>query len=746
MSVRSFQARVECDKQTMEHLWRTHKVFNERLPEIIKILFKMKRGECGQDDKQRTLYKGVAQSILEANAQNSDYLLNSVSIKGWKPGAAKKYNKGSFTWPDEAAALSSQGILIYDKKQVLGDLPGMMSQMICRQGVEAIKSQQEILKNWESEHKEWLKKKEEWESQEEHKKYLALRKKFEQFEQDVEGKITKKRSRWHLYINWLGDNRDLAAWRGGQAVINPLSEKAQNRITRARPNKKNTIIAEEFFKANPEIKKLDELHGYYERTFVRRRKRKRNPDGFDHKPTFTLPHPTIHPRWFVFNAPQTNPSGYRNLVLPQQAGALGRIELCLITGDKKNNKYQSDWVSVNFKADPRLSLLRRVRIQRQIRKGRNAGQTEEADAYEFYDKYLNRRRPATLGGVKLIFKLNPDKSPKAAYLYFTCDIPDERLTETAKKIQWLETGEVTKKGKKRKKKVIPEELVTCAVDLSMRKGSTGFATLSRYRKDKPIDIIRSRNLWIRYKEETGRHPGRWAEGPDLGHIAKHKKEIRILRRKRGKPIKGEQSHIELQQHIDDMGKDRFKKAARDIINFALNSENESGKNGIHPRADILILEKLGGQGRDTGLIPDAEKRERGINRALAGWNRRHLVERVKEMAKDAGLKVYEISPYGTSQVCSKCGAAGRRYSIAKNEETHQREIRFGFVEKLFACPCGYCANADHNASVNLHKRFLLDDQNFYDSKKHKEAAESIEASLIEKLNSMHRISNNSISK
>jgi transposase len=31
------------------------------------------------------------------------------------------------------------------------------------------------------------------------------------------------------------------------------------------------------------------------------------------------------------------------------------------------------------------------------------------------------------------------------------------------------------------------------------------------------------------------------------------------------------------------------------------------------------------------------------------------------------------------------------------------------VEKLFACSCGYRANSDHNASVNLHRRFCFGD-------------------------------------
>jgi IS605 OrfB family transposase len=156
-----------------------------------------------------------------------------------------------------------------------------------------------------------------------------------------------------------------------------------------------------------------------------------------------------------------------------------------------------------------------------------------------------------------------------------------------------------------------------------------------------------------------------------------------------------------------MGEDRFKQGARAIVNFALNigSGSDAKTGRPQPRADVLILENM------RGFIPDAEK-ERGINRALVDWNRGQLVNRIKEMAADAGLKLFEISPVGTSQVCSRCGALGRRYSVAPPDQTGRRNLRFGWVEKLFACPnpdCRYHANADHNASVNLHRRFLLDD-------------------------------------
>jgi len=132
-----------------------------------------------------------------------------------------------------------------------------------------------------------------------------------------------------------------------------------------------------------------------------------------------------------------------------------------------------------------------------------------------------------------------------------------------------------------------------------------------------------------------------------------------------------------------MGQDRFKKGARRIVNFAY-------KNGC----DLIIMEKL------AGLIPDAEK-ERGVNKALVNWNRGHFVQWVKQLAADIGIRVVEVHPHWTSQLCSRCGEMGARFSA-----DHGQPI-FDAVAKIFACPdCGYTANADHNASVNLHHKFF----------------------------------------
>lgn len=601
-----------------------------------------------------------------------------------------------------------------------------------------ISGHQELLKLWESEHEEWLRRKQEWEKEPENMLYLALRPHFEEFEQTVGGKAGKRRERWHRYLDWLKGSPNLAAWRGGQPGVVELSAAAKEKIRKARPRKVRSIEAEEFWKANPELSALDKLHGYYEREFVRRRKTKKHPDGFDHRPTFTLPDPIRHPRWFVFNSPQTSPQGYRGLELPAKAGSMGAIQLRLLTGPRTSEQYPIEWVPQRFKSDPRLADFHAVSVRRVIRKGKDKGQEKKADAFSFFDRQLMLQRPAKISGAKLMFrriKLDAEGNLKSAdpYLVFTCDISALPITEAARSVKWMDTGE------KRRKVVVPAGLTTCAVDLGIR--HIGFATLAIKEGD-AVRVLRSRNIWIAHEETKGRHPGRWSPGPELGHLSSHKRKLAYLRSERGKPVLGEDSHIELQRHITDMASDRFKKAAREIVNFALNVEGKVSESTGQPfpRADVLIVENL------ANLLPDAE-RERGINRALVEFNRGHLVDRIKEVAADCGMRVIFISPVGTSQVCSRCGALGRRYCIRKGKDG-VADIHFGFVESLFACSqCGYRANSDHNASVNLNRRFIFGESAIgsfrawqqLSVKGRLQRLQDIEASLLDTLRSEHRL-------
>jgi IS605 OrfB family transposase len=316
------------------------------------------------------------------------------------------------------------------------------------------------------------------------------------------------------------------------------------------------------------------------------------------------------------------------------------------------------WRSFHFRPDPRLRL---------VRKAQNAVEAAKPKyTYVFTDPALGIDRPAEIRGAKLIFR--PARPDGRVYLTFTCDLPDlpSRIS-----VKQTSCDKCRKYGTKRLCNKVREELdghdpVTCALDLGIR--HLAAATVRRDGR-----IVRARIL---------REDDKAARGPQLPAIAAHKRALAAGRRKRGKPVRGEESFIGLQNHVNKMGQDRFKKGARRIVNFARQYA-----------CDLIVMEKL------KGMIPDAE-RERGINSALVNWNRGNLVKWVKQLANDAGIRVVEVNPYMTSQLCSRCGSMGARFSAERGQPI------FDPVGKMFACPeCAYLANADHNASVNLHRRF-----------------------------------------
>jgi hypothetical protein len=74
-----------------------------------------------------------------------------------------------------------------------------------------------------------------------------------------------------------------------------------------------------------------------------------------------------------------------------------------------------------------------------------------------------------------------------------------------------------------------------------------------------------------------------------------------------------------------------------------------------------------------------------------GWRERRL---------DPHLVTVGVNPHGTSQYCSRCGRKGERFS---SQNGQRLRVKWG---KLFWCPyCRYEANADFNASANMHHSF-----------------------------------------
>ncbi len=784
MSTRAIQARVVADKALLQKLWLTHRAFNEHLPHFSQTLFRMMRGELGDSDQDKAQWAGFVKGVLAQPSKNAyDCLIKATNqTTRSDTTAAKALSKMEAAARKDIDALNAvpeakrdpekfaeasnrlEICRLYNaafeefrkgnrplahSRQQLDALPNFIERKVIEESVAILRSHLELVELWKAEWRQWSDDKAKWEADEVNRRYLAIRPIFEQFEESS-GRSAHRSFRWKAYFEFLKSHPELAAWRGGAAVVHPITDAGLRAIQRARLRKKDQIFAEEFFKANPELEALHRRHMEYEKRFVRRRKSKRSKawiTGFKNRPTFTLPDALRHPRWFVFNAPQTAPAGYRKLRLPNTPGGEGSMELELLSGTMEKGEHKTVRTTIRFRGDPRLALFKPVMVKRKAIKGAIKGQETDKAAYVFSDPQLHKDRPAKIGGAKLILRnIKLDEAGQLVsatpYIYFTVDVESPRwspLAAAIKSVDDVPGGD----GRKSRRRSLPDGLVVCTVDLGIR--NLGFATLARIEDGKPR-ILRSRNLWLGF-EETGKHEGRWASGPDLTHISNHKQELRRLRRMRGRPVAGEESHAELQAHIDHMAEDRFKKAARLITDFALNTDRNSpkGQETPYPSADILVVERL------AGLVPQADK-ERGINRALIEWNRGQLVERLKLVTESVGLRLFEIGAAGTSQVCSRCGALGRRYSIVPDPHPLFRPaphvIRFSEVEKLFACPaCGYRANADHNAAVNLQRRFALGETAiaaamdlWHRPKPEKEAMrKSIEAQLRSKLEIEHKL-------
>ena len=636
MSTKAFTARLTVPTdEDQAALWRTHRVFNERLRWVLRQMHRMKRGDS--DPRHAEIFRAITSN------QHATACLEAVTSATAKPGKAVE-------WAELARQLLAEGKLLFDRKRELPGLSSRFWRKLVEAAFQAMSGHEELKKDWEAGHAQWLEDRAAWEA--ENSDYMKLRPLLEAFEKE-HGQVAKRRERWHKWLAFLRSRPELAAWHGGPAEVNEVSEEGKTRVKRAQRKKRNRIESEEFFKANPALGELDRLHGYYQREFVRPWAKRRNPDGFRHPPTFTEPSAETHPFWFQFQKGRT----CKDLDLKAC-----RIRLKVLASD--GPEPGETWHTFTFRPDPRLRMI--CKAEKPVSIGK------DKYTYVFSDPALGVARQAEIRGAKLI--LRPASPDGAAYLSFTCDVPDmpgrPGITLTQKSCDKYSPTWVAKK--------LVEELggqqpVTCAVDLGMR--HLGAATVRRDGK-----IVRARIL----REDD--MPGR---GPLLPAIAAHKRALRKGRRMRGKPVAGEESFIDLQQHTDKMGQDRFKKGARRIVDFAR-------QNGC----DLIILEKL------AGMIPDAE-RERGLNRAIVNWNRGNLAKWVKLLANDAGLRVVEVLPHWTSQLCSHCGSLGTRFSAGRDETTGKPgEVIFGLVEKTFACPeCGYMANADHNASVNLHRKF-----------------------------------------
>lgn len=122
--------------------------------------------------------------------------------------------------------------------------------------------------------------------------------------------------------------------------------------------------------------------------------------------------------------------------------------------------------------------------------------------------------------------------------------------------------------------------------------------------------------------------------------------------------------------------------------------------------DIIVMEKLNLTGMSRKckakvnpdnpgqFLPNGQTAKRRLNQALRVSSLSQFGEFVKYKAGLSGAQVVEVDPKNTSRRCSSCGHVAQ-----ENRES----------QAVFLCKqCGFTANADTNASVNILDRAMRD--------------------------------------
>jgi putative transposase len=102
-----------------------------------------------------------------------------------------------------------------------------------------------------------------------------------------------------------------------------------------------------------------------------------------------------------------------------------------------------------------------------------------------------------------------------------------------------------------------------------------------------------------------------------------------------------------------------------------------------PKSTAVALERLS--------VKDMRPRSRQMNRALRASQLGYVRDKLKFKLDERSIRYRSVQPAYSSQQCSKCGFT------SKMNRRNQEEFRCLF--------CGYTANADENAALNIAERF-----------------------------------------
>ncbi len=173
------------------------------------------------------------------------------------------------------------------------------------------------------------------------------------------------------------------------------------------------------------------------------------------------------------------------------------------------------------------------------------------------------------------------------------------------------------------------------------------------------------------------HPVVTSQKQFLGERRWKEQERRIFRLRRKLQAKGTKS-----------AKRHLKKLSGKLLRQRRDHDHVLSKRIVQHTApgSTIVLENL------TNIRERATQRKGEGQRRLHSWSFAQLYSFVEYKAEAKGISVERVDPRHTSQTCSRCGHQ------ARNNRRSQ---------SLFLCrTCGYCLNADLNASYNIREKHL----------------------------------------
>lgn len=533
MSVKSYQAKVICDSaDTRADLWEHHRRFNEAVRKMVRILFKMKRGEWGEP-QVAPLFQEMAQSLYRGKpgtSQRAHAPIEAVT----NPKTIGKETTNRASWASIVNKIKEQGVLLFNAEHEF-PYPFWFRRKVYQSGVARFKNYHANLEERKKARSQWRKAKEKWE--EEHSDFMEkVKPLFDKFEEE-HGQLDGSRRRWPKYLEFLSKDPEIAKLCGPENPVQPLTGEEAKLPAGVR--------FDAFVEKNEDIGKLDKLD------FEWRVRMKGNSPP--RPATWTEPLANKHPEFFTYQRDEA----YK----PQKLDlAKGELELRLCAGCNCGPR-TADAVKrrLRFVCDPRLAEMRQ--------------DTRNREVLHYTEPLTGKTCKATIQGIKLVFR-NRHGDPRNTgnwdpYLIFSVEVADEPQTLRLPGEKDPETGKKTTPAD------IPDGTRFLAVDFGQR--ALGACSVCAFKNGKPLPPDKVFLLQL--------------PGLSFNDIGRHERMIRRRtskmfrsgdrRRRTRRPPRGGTTFREHRRHIRKMKEDQYKKATNMLLRAA-----------VRHKASVILVEDL----------------------------------------------------------------------------------------------------------------------------------------------------------